>query len=85
MATLTLSIQGPHVGDYSFSRQIADADAARILAAKGAEFGLSDPQAIVDRIASDFLQGVLLQVQAHEQQQAARAAADAVPLIQVAP
>lgn len=35
MATLTLSIQGPHVGDYSFSRQIADADAARILAAKG--------------------------------------------------
>lgn len=52
MATLTLSIIGPHVGNYQFSRQVSDADAARILAAKGAEFGLTDPQAIVDRIAA---------------------------------
>ena len=85
MATMTLSIIGPNVGDYQRGYTIPDADAARILAAWGARTGRQAPQEIVDGIADAFLQYVLQETHEHDKRIAAQAAADAVAEIVPAP
>lgn len=80
MAQVSLSIQGPLVGNFAFARSIPDADAARIVRAYGGIYGPiieggtprpRTPQEIVDAIAQGFLSGVLANVIEWEQQQAA--------------
>lgn len=93
MANVSLSIAGPLVGSYQFSRQIPDADAARIVRAYGGIYGPIDsgevdangapimrprtPAEIVDALARGFLQGVLDNTLRYEAEQAAAAAAAA--------
>lgn len=101
MANVSLSIAGPLVGSYQFSRQIPDADAARIVRAYGGIYGPIDsgttddngapimrprtPAEIVDALADGFLQGVLDNTMRYEAEQAAAAAAAAATPIQVLP
>lgn len=94
MAELKLSIVGQQVGNYEFSRQVSDADAARIVRAFAGIYGPviengkprpRTAQEVVDEIAKGFLGGVLHQTAEWEQQQAAREAAAAVQPIVVTP
>ena len=101
MAHVSLTIAGPLVGSFDFTRQIPDADAARIVRAYGGIYGPVDsgevdangapimrprtPAEIVDALARGFLQGVLDNTIRYEAEQAAAAAAAAATAIQVMP
>lgn len=101
MARVALNIEGPLVGSFEFSKQIPDADAARIVRAYGGIYGPIDsgtvdeqgapimrprtPAEIVDALAAGFLAGVLDNTMRYEAEQAAAAAAAASTPIVVLP
>jgi hypothetical protein len=92
MATLSLVIAGPNVGNYNFTVELPDAQAARILSWGGATQGpvtedvngvptqrARTPQEVVDGIAEGFLSGTLANVHRWERESAEAAARASLP------
>lgn len=86
MGQIVLNVTGTTVGNVSFTAEVSSQDSARIVSAFGARYGI-EPNSVenVTEILRTWFKNVidnaLADVLAHEQQQAAKAASEAVTMI----
>lgn len=85
MASMTLTVVGPHVGEFSKTYNVSDADAPKILAAWGAKIGSADPRVIVDGIAETIMNDVLRVTYDHDVRVAMEQAKVAVQVVEATP